>query len=221
MKYAAQFSCVALALLAGVAVCRAQYRVIQGDLDADGFPTTSARLCLGATGTTHCYTPPSGEYAFGLEPKTQVVAKLGGKDLILFTATFSGGGSGLLTNFALLTTRNDELVNLLPEVQLTNQSEYRLWNLPRISGMPVLATADFIWDFKAMKESNYTEETHFSRHRYTINVYIFDPKNGRYLQRLSYATTKKYPGLDDGDGIRVLNAERTAILARLQPGRSH
>jgi hypothetical protein len=94
-------------------------------------------------------------------------------------------------------------------VQLTDQSEYKLWNLPRSSKLPALATADFVWDFKA-------GETHFAPHRYTVNMYVFDSRIGRYLQRIRYVTTRKYPGLDDSDAVRVLDAERPAILARLR-----
>jgi len=49
-----------------------------------------------------------------------------------------------------------------------------------------------------------------------VNMYVFDAKIGRYQQRVQYVTTKKYPGLDDSDAIRVLDAERPAILARLR-----
>jgi hypothetical protein len=196
-----------------VAICRAQYRVLPGKLDADGLPTTSARICPGTTGADRGYTAPSDKYAFGLEPKAQTVAKLNGQDLILFTATFSGGGSGELTNLALLEERSGEFVNLLPVVQLTNQSEFNLWSLPQFSGLPILATADFVWDFKS-------QETHFAPHRYAVNVYAFDPKTARYLQRVHYVTTTKYPGLDDADSVRVLDAEKQAILAKLQPGPS-
>jgi hypothetical protein len=47
-------------------------------------------------------------------------------------------------------------------------------------------------------------------------MYVFDPKLGRYQQRIQYVTAKKYPGLDDSDSIRVLDAEKAAILTRLR-----
>jgi hypothetical protein len=189
--------------------CLGQYRVLPGKTNADGLPETPARICLGAVGTEHCYTPPSEKYVFGLEPNARVVAKLNGRNLILFTATFSGGGSGTLSNLALLEEQSCDFLDLLPTVQLTNQSEYKLWNLPQLSNLPALVTADFVWDFKAA-------ETHFAPHRYTINMYVFDPKLGRYQQRIQYVTAKKYPGLDDSDSIRVLDAEKAAILTRLR-----
>jgi hypothetical protein len=208
---------IVLIFLSATISC-AQYRVIPGKLDADGLPTTSARICLGTTGTDRCYTAPSDKYAFGLDPKAETIGRLNGQDLILFKATFSSGGSGELTNLALLEGRPSELVNVLPSVQLTNQSEYKLWNLPQISGLPTLATADFVWDFAAMKASNYADETHFAHHRYQISVYIFDQKVQKYLERIHYMTTKKYPGLDEADSVRVLDAEKKAILAKLEQG---
>jgi hypothetical protein len=203
--------------------CLSQYRVLTGEADKDGcFPKTPARICLGSSGTSHCYAPPldkdDAAYIFGLEPKAKPVAQLAGHELTLFTAAFSGCGNGTLTSFSLLTVKDGEYVNLLPKVELTNQSEFKLWRLPLLSGLLVLATADFVWDYETMKASNYSKETHFARHRYQVCVYVFDTKTGKYLQRLQYETARKYPGLDEVDEIRVLNAEMPAILAKLQSG---
>ena len=209
-----------VAISAFATTCRAQYRVLPGTTDSDGCePTTPARICLGATGEAHCYAPPNDKYGdssdeqyiFGLEPKAKVVGRLNGRDLILFTAMFSGCGSGTLTHFSLLTVRDGEFVNLLPKVELTNQSEYKFWTLPQISGLPVLVTADFIW-------GSDPNESHFAPHHYSVSVYAFDGKIGRYLRLVRYETTKKYPGLDDADEIHVLGAERPIVLAKLRHG---
>ncbi len=128
--------------------------------------------------------------------------------MILFFATFSGCGSGTLTDYSLLSIRNGEFVKLSPKVQLTNQSEYKIWHLPEYSPQPILVTADFLWDFKT--------ETHFSHHHYRIHAYLFDPKTGQYLEKLHFDTTKKYPGLDDAQEIRVLESEKDNITSRLQ-----
>jgi hypothetical protein len=200
---------VAMSVCAGA--CVAQYRVLPGALDARGLPTAPARICLAASVSGHCYAPPSDKFAFGLEPKAQTVGNINGEDLILFTASFSGGGSGRLTHFAILKQLSSDLVDVLPPVQLTNQSEYKVWSLPQFSNLPVLVTADYIWDIE-------TEETHFSAHRYHIEVFVFDAQSGRYVQVLHYGTSKKYPGLDDVDAIAVLDAEKPAILAKLKKG---
>jgi hypothetical protein len=196
----------------------AQYRVLPGREDVNGFPTAPASICLSYAGTAHCYTSPDymKDSPFGLDPKAQTIGKLNGQDLTLFTATYSGGGSGTLTNFALLTVKDGDFVNLLPKVQLTNQSEYKIWHLPQISDQPILITADFVWDFKAMEASNYKEDTHLAHHRYTVRAFVFDAASGRYLERIRYITTRKYPGLDDADAIRVLNVEKPTILSKLQ-----
>jgi len=209
-----------------VAACLGQYRVLKGKTDpgdfADCFPKTPARICLGTAGEAHCYAPPSDkDYIFGLAPKATPVGQLGGHELTLFTAMFSGCGSGTLTHFSLLTIRDGEFVNLLPKVELTNQSEYKLWSLPQFSSLPVLVTADFIWDFEAMQKSNYTKETHFAPHRYRVKAYIYDAKSGQYFQKVNYETTKKYPGLDDADEIRVLDAEKAVILAKLEQNQTN
>jgi hypothetical protein len=210
-----------------------QYRVLPGKTASGDFedcnPITPARICLGVAGKAHCYAPPNDKfssssnaaYIFGLDPNAKAVGRLAGKELTLFTAMFSGCGSGTLTHFSLLMVRDGEFVNLLPKVELTNQSEYKLWSLPQISNVPVLVTADYIWDYKDMEKSNYTEETHFAHHRYTISLYIFEFKSGRFIQRLQYATTKKYPGLDDADGISVLESERPTILSKLRQDSTH
>jgi hypothetical protein len=197
-------------LSASSVACSAQYRLLPGEANSDGcLPTTPARICLGHTGTEHCYTPPNDKsYVFGLEPKALAVGQLNGHELTLFSSMFYGCGSGTLTSYALLTVNHCEFVNLLPEVELTNQSEFKLWNLPQFSHLPVLVTADFIWEFEA-------GETHFAPHRYRIEAFVFNAKSGRYLQRVRYETTKKYPGLDEVDEIRVLTAERPTILGNI------
>jgi len=189
----------------------AQYRVLPGKIDENlgCMPSTPARICLGA-GNGHCYAPASTKnYIFGMGPKAVVVGHLDGQPLILFSAVFDGCGSGTLTDYSMLTIREGEFLNLLPPVRLTNQSEHRLWNLPQVSAQPVLACADFIWNVQA-------GETHFDPHRYQIDAYVFDPSRGKYLKKLSYATTKEYPGLNEMDEIRVLGAEKPTILARLR-----
>jgi hypothetical protein len=191
-------------------VCHAQYHVIPGDTDADGCSGTKpARICTGSTSSDHCYAPPSEKlYTFGLEPKAIPAGQINGQPLILFSAMFSGCGSGTLTDYSLLAIQNGEFVKLSPKIQLTNQSEYKLWHLPQISPLPILVTADFLWDFKT--------ETHFSQHRYAIHAYVFDQGAGKYLECFRFETTKKYPGLDDAEKLNVLESEKPTILERLR-----
>jgi hypothetical protein len=204
-------SLVALGTCLTTLTCHAQFHVLAGDVDEDGCSGKQpARICTGSSGTEHCYAPPTEMlHTFGLEPEALPIGDLNGQPLILFFATFSGCGSGTLTDYSLLTIRNGEFVKLSPKIQLTNQSEYKLWDLPRISPQPILVTADFVWDFKT--------ETHFSQHRYRIHAYLYDPKAGQYLEKFHFDTTKKYPGLDDVQEIHVLDSEKPNVLTRLQP----
>jgi hypothetical protein len=176
-------------------------------MDADGIPRTAAQLCIGSNATRHCYAPPTQAPPFGLNPKTRSIRNASGTSLVLFTAESWAGGSGSLTILALLDISDARLKNLLPELKVTNQSEYHLWNLPSISAMPVLVTADYVWA---------DGETHFARHRYRVTSFVYDKQAGRYLQRDQYVTGKKYPGLDAADEIKVLEPERASILAKLQ-----
>jgi hypothetical protein len=200
----------ALAACFGALVCHAQYHVIPGDTDENGCSgKKSARICAGSTGAEHCYAPPSEKlYTFGLEPKTIPAGQLNGQPLILFSAMFSGCGSGTLTDYSLVTIKNGEFVKLSPKIQLTDQSQHQLWQLPQISPYPVFVTADFIWDFKT--------ETHFSHHRYVIHTYVFDQSAGQYLEELHFETTRKYPGEDDGVKLNVLESEKSSIISQLQ-----
>jgi len=189
------------------------YRIIPGKLDFDGLPTSNAQLCIGAEAQQDCFSPNSKrqgiEMPFGLAPKATKLDLKDGGSLVLFTAEFSGGGSGTLTSIALLECRSDgHLRNLLPDVGVTNQSEFRVWNIPQVSDMPLLVTADFDWNFDK-------GETHFAKHKYWIEAYIFDIRTGVYTRTMKYLTNKEYPGLDDADNIVVLEPERSTILAHL------
>ena len=92
-----------------------------------------------------------------------------------------------------------KIVNLLPFVGVTNQSERAVWSVPEVSRFPILVTADFDW---------MDGETHFSRHFYTVSAYCFSIKNDRYVKAFSYRTSKKYPGLDEPCGCSIPNEKR-------------
>lgn len=139
-----QLALIAVFFVWHTAPCVGQYRLLPGETEpgqsADCSPKTAARICLGISTTDKCYAAPNDkDYIFGLEPSAKRVGQIDGRELILFTATFSGCGSGTLTSLALLTVKNGDLTNLLPKVELTNQSEYKLWQVPAISKLPVLA----------------------------------------------------------------------------------
>jgi hypothetical protein len=198
--------CLVLCACLAEAQTPVQFRVVMGDIDSNGVPITAARLCSGSVGAERCYEPPKHSPPFGLDPKTQEIKPGSGKRLILFTAESSTNGSGSLKILALLEDRNNQMIDLLPRVTLSNQSEYSFWDLPGLSPMPVLITADFVW-----AES----ETHFAHHRYRITSYVYDKQKGLYARRDQYVTAEQYPGLDESDAVEVLAPEKPIILSRL------
>jgi hypothetical protein len=215
-------------VLANVCVLpfQGQYHVMPGKSDpantADCLPQKPASICLGATGMEHCYALPNDkDFIFGLEPRAIPVGQLDGLELTLFTAMYLGCGSGTVTKFALLTVRNGEFVNLLPSVELSNQSDYKLWSLPELSNLPVLVTADFIWANADIKKSNFIEETHSAPHRYRMNAYVYDEKSSRYLLKVHFDTAKMYSGIQDAEEINIVDAEKTVILGKLKQNRTY
>jgi hypothetical protein len=184
------------------------YKVYSGTLDGDGLPTSGARLCLDAK-VTSCYTllEKRNDMQFGLEPKTRKVSVQGGGSLVLFSGTFSGGGSGTLDELALLQYEQDQtLWNVLPVVQLTEQSDHAVWQLSSVSSMPVLLTADFVWG---------KNETHFEPHHFEVRAYLYDSAKQIYVEKMSYQTSRRYPSLDQVSQIKVLVPEQSEILRRL------
>src|SRR5450756_497353 len=162
------------------------YKIHPGHVERSNpyFPTTNARLCL-VTGQRECFTLASSVYAkhpdgdtfYGLLPKAMRVTLPSGGSLILFHAN-SGGGSGSSDRFVLLRYESDgHLNNLLPSLILSNQSDIALWDIPSVSSMPILATADFIWEGM---------EAHYGRHFYQIRAYRYDPRTERYRQVFKY-----------------------------------
>jgi hypothetical protein len=193
-----------------------RFEMIPGDLDTDGIsPASGAKLCTLQTRTV-CFTMPpqlgkkpiNVEYEFGLNPVSERLPIQGGGSVIFFLATFSGGGSGMLERAALLRYQPDgSVVNLLPYVAVTDQSQRQMWTLPQVSPYPVLVTADFIWDFAA-------KETHFGQHFYQVSAYRYDPAVDRYTQAFTFKTRKRYAGADV-KRVEVLGPEREEILKRL------
>ena len=187
-----------------------QFTVIKGKTDADGFPVSGATVCLQATSS--CFQMPdltdnTVTYQFGLDPHMKVVQNLF-SPWLLFDATFSGGGSGTLTRYAVLRVNGNSFTNLLPKLTLTNVSDFAVWNEKRLSKYPLLITADFIWNFAA-------KETHFSPHYFTVDVWRYSPTANIYQKVLTYKTSKRYNTFDSGDVITVIAPERSQILRRL------
>jgi hypothetical protein len=194
------------------------FKMIQGAADSDGLPTSGAKLCLLKPADV-CFQMPSRKinprdsavYEFGLNPRSERLPLSGGGSFIFFSSQFSGGGSGTLDSLAILRYEADgRIVDLMPFVGVTNQSDRAVWQIAEASKFPILVTADFDW---------MDGETHFADHFYTVTAYHFDVEKDRYFKAFSYRTSKKYPGLDNVDQVHVLGSERAEILKRLQEAR--
>jgi hypothetical protein len=193
-----------------------RFKVAEGQMDENGFPTSGAKLCL-ADEKNVCYQMPSHTlqgsnqltYDFGLEPHARILSLTNGGSWVFFSAMFSAGGSGTLTRLAILRYQPDDhggaLINLLPYDGVTDESEHAIWTVPSVSSHPILVHADFIWG---------SGEIHFGPHYYQVEAWRFDTATGRYTKAVSYRTSKKYDG-GDSVPISVLGPERAEILSRL------
>jgi hypothetical protein len=147
-------------------------------------------------------------YQFGLDPHMKIIVPDPSSPWLLFDATFSGGGSGTLTRYAILRVNGYSFTNLLPKLALTNVSDFAVWNEKQFSKYPLLVAADFIWNFDA-------KETHFGPHYFAIDVWRYSLAANTYQEVITYKTSKRYDGGDSVDAITVITSERAQILRRL------
>jgi hypothetical protein len=180
--------------------------------------TSGAKLCVRSGAVEGpCYVMPSDElksstltYQFAMEPHAERVSLAAGGSWVLFSATYSGCGSGTLTRLSFLQYQDvggaGKLIELLPYVAVTNSDEWTRWSEPGISAYPILVVAHAIWA---------KGETHFGSHHYTVEAWTFDPSADRYGRVLSYVTSRRYDGGDQGR-VRVVGPERPEILRRLR-----
>lgn len=199
---------------------------------------SAASVCIATESISgrgpSCYSPaPIASLPWSHWPKVSIQTLKPRFDVILFEVSAFGGGSGSLRSISLLTLvdrasssaqqpqhRDGHTLSPLIDFRLDgDQSEYRLWDLPEISDMPVLVTANFLW--------RDDDGGHFAAHRYTITAYTYHPSlpddgnalvgdRGSYELQDGFVTVTKYPGLDSADSVKVLEHERTVILARLK-----
>jgi beta-lactamase regulating signal transducer with metallopeptidase domain len=178
-----------------------------GGLSSDQASTvTSARVCVVTSG--ECFVAP--EY-YGSNPQAELVELTPGKSALLFRATASASGSGSSTTLSMLDLKEGRFINLTPDMQLSEQSEYALWREAGISDAPLLVTADYVAG---------TGETRFSRHRFRVRTFVLDtvratPALREYVLRSEFVTVRHYPSLDEVSKIDVLSHEKVHALARL------
>jgi len=169
------------------------FRLIAGKVDQNENPLSAARLCLAAD-SRKCFKLPqtgSGDDAFFYywHPKADRILAKSGETLIFFSASFRGGSGGS-DEFVLLRYEQNAIKNLLPPLTLTNQSDHALWSIPSLSSMPLLVTADFLWQ---------DGEVHYGSHYFEICAYRYDPQTAKYRRVIKYRTHLKYKGFDNSD----------------------
>lgn len=177
--------------------------------------TVPAKLCVHSGEKTGCYEAVTEHETsllgpFSLEPSYAPVRYDDGDTIgwLLFSAKTVPFTSRQDHMLALLVLSSSlQLSNVLPPVILSEQSEYSLWRDKRLSPMPILTTADYLFPFES-------EETHFSAHHYRVQTYMADA-SGKYRLVDDYKTARKYPGLDTVDKIQVLEGERETFRSHL------
>ncbi|PYT52137.1 MAG: hypothetical protein DMG43_12615 [Acidobacteria bacterium] len=181
------------------------------------FASLPAKLCAiraqsKSQAQEACYEARAGNDVFFQDAQARPVVlqvSPSPREAILFQASSSSGGSGWGRLLVLLVPDepNKKLRNLLPEVVLSSQGEFKFWEQPSFSDYKLLTIADVIAG---------ANDTHFAAHRYKIRTYAYCQKQDFYVLADEYATSKKYPGLDETDEIRVLGPEQPALGNILQ-----
>ena len=183
-----------------------EYHVINGERDSDSTESrTAARLCVSSTGIQRCYTFTEKDHVFGQDAKAEEVKLSSGGKVLLFTAKDYAGNSSWST-VSLLANRGGQLVNLLPDIDET--VEYRLWDLPDISQVPVFVNVySLVWD------DSDPNECRACPHRGRIATYVYRKEMGQYVKYDEFMTAKKYDWSSSDSG---LDLERAAIISSLK-----
>jgi len=172
--------------------------------------TIPAQLCFHSGDKTGCYEATAENKPYSLGPSCTPVRYGDGDTMgwLLFSAKTPFFASRQDHMLALLVLSGSlQLSNLLPPVILSEQSEYSLWRDRRLSPMPILTTADYLFPFES-------EETHFSEHYYRVRTYMAD-ESGKYRLVDDYKTARRYPGLDTVEKIQVIEGERETFRSHL------
>jgi hypothetical protein len=171
---------------------------------------TAARVCLSPSG--QCFSPStSSKPPFGAAPTASVVRISANKDALLFTAIASGGGSGSAKMIALLGLEAGRLADLLPDVSVSEQGQFVVWQEPTVSAYALIVTADYVWG---------GGEAHFTPHRYRISTYAMGAMAGggepvRYFLQDEYLTSSKHAPPDRPDGTTILDGERAEAATEM------
>ncbi len=119
---------------------------------------------------------------------------------IIFVAMHRGQTLGKVFNISIWVYDNKKEIfcNILPDIRLTNQSEYNIYPSIKNVADSIFVTADRIW--------NSNEENLYSPHLFEIRIYKYSNRN-IYEFYGKYVTKKKYLSFDDADNIDVIGPE--------------
>lgn len=189
----------------------------QVDVEDPARTEIPARLCISRTRSgvnPGCYSAETSRAGFAYAcqfVKTLAVVRIvqaqENEMAVLFVAEFSASGSGGLSLISIWGQAGTQpiLRNKLPEVSLSEQSEYRIIPVTSRGHRGVFVTADYVLG---------PGETHFAPHYFAISIYKLRADMNAYLRIESYQTSRKYPSLDEGT-IDVIRYEMREIENRL------
>jgi hypothetical protein len=170
----------------------------------------AARACLVVAALRTCRSAVIGETQFVYRPSLARVQspKTTAPSLFAFTAWAEPDGSHQIEFLDVIgvDSKNKAVSVLDSPITLSEQSQHSFWSNAKISVWPILATADYIMS---------PGETHLGHHRYRIRTYLYGATKRAYQMADEYETEERYPGLDDGSKLSVLERERSMMERHL------
>ena len=179
------------------------YKVYQGSGNIG--EETGGRVCFVYDKDEHCWNAGDGFSEVTAKP-----IKLSSGSRLIIVSALSMGGSDGTTDLALLREQNQQPVNLLPSAEITsaNSGQWDSWQIEKLSPMPIILTANTVWS-NDVNVSNANDRAR--AHQFEITAYTYDATTARYIPKVDYLTSRKYPG-----GKDVIALEKQTILAGLK-----
>lgn len=177
-------------LVAGWECHAAAYQADLEDLILFDVPAWLCFSCNGGNRARICFEARSEGYGHQFVSDLEMVPVFPDRQprqAVLFSATFSGGGSGASRLLTLWVYRKEcgQYVNIMPEITITNLGEFKLLRKREDGCDGVLAIADYVYG---------PGELHYSPHKYRIKLYRYSDKEKkfRFVPDSVFVTTTKY-----------------------------
>ena len=180
----------------------APYKVYQGVGNIG--EEKGGRVCFIYGKDEHCWNAGDG---FS-EIKAKPIKLPSGGRLLLVTALSMGGSDGTL-DLVLLDERNQQPVNLLPQVELdsANAGQWDDLLIENLSSMPIIVNADPVWSDDNISNA----EDRGRAHQFAITAYFYDKATARYSGPIYYVTNRRYSSGED-----VIALEKPNLMAMLK-----